>query len=102
MSYLICFWDKSKIQVNEETANKLKYAISNKLIDNFTIGDSLYAVGGVEKIIPKYEAFDIFPSEFESLKAMEDKTATLPALTDGKNLLKPVYRYADLNENPLI
>ena len=99
MSYLICFWDKSKIQVNEETANQLKHAISNKLIDYFMIGESLYAVSGVEKIIPKYEAFDIFPSEFEALKAMKDKTATLPALADGKNLLKKVDKLTPVNEH---
>ena len=84
MSYLICFWDKSKIQVNEETAKKLQHAITNKLIDNFIIAGNFYAVGGVEKIISKSDAYDVFPTETEQLKNMEDKTAILPKLEAPK------------------
>lgn len=87
MSQLICFWDKSKIQVNDDIGEKIKQAILTDSIKGFMIAGNFYAVGGVEKIISKADAYDIFPAEFETLKAMEDKSATLPALSNGQKLL---------------
>ena len=84
MSYIIAFWDKSKLQISDEIAKKLQQAITGKLIDNFMIADNFYAVGGVEKIISKTDAYNVFPNETELLKNMEDKTATLPALESPK------------------
>lgn len=83
MSYIICFWDKSKIQVTNTMGEKLKEAIRTESIKTFDLGGNLYAVGGVEKIILKSDAFDVFPSEWEQLKNMEDKMGVLPALGDG-------------------
>lgn len=73
MSYIICFWDKSKIQVDEETGVKLKEAISAETIKTFELNASLYSVAGIEKIIPKDEAFDVYPLEWELLKKMNDR-----------------------------
>jgi len=84
MSYIICFWDKSKLQVSDLTAKILKQAISEEVIKTFEIVDSLYAVGGVEKIIPKDEAYEVFPAEFERLKSLEDKTVSLPQIENSK------------------
>lgn len=88
MSYIICFWDKSKLQVSDETGAKLQAAIISESIKNFKLGANLYAVGGVEKIIDKYTAFDVFPSEYEMLNGLEDLTTNdLPALDSGQTLL---------------
>ena len=86
MSYIICFWDKSKLQVSDETAEKLKAAISAEQIKTFELGAGLYAVGGVEKIITKDQAYDTFPTEFALLSSLEDKpTNDLPQL-ENKSL----------------
>lgn len=83
MSYIICFWDKSKLQVTDEVGEKLKEAIRTESIKTFELGSSMYAVGGVEKIIPKEEAYNTFPEQWEQFKQMEDKkpnAETLKAL----------------------
>jgi len=72
MSYIICFWDKSKIQITDQTAEKLKEAIKKGEIKTFELEDNLYSVNGVEKIIHKGYAFDVFPAEYEYLKSLED------------------------------
>lgn len=76
MSYLIIFKDRSKIQVSDETAKKLKIIMRNPEHKTFELADSLYTISGVDKIIPKAEAYDIFPMEWESLKKMEDFNAS--------------------------
>jgi hypothetical protein len=72
-NYIICFWDKSKIQISEEMGIKLIKAIQTETIKTFQIDKSLYAVGSVEKIIPKEEAYLIFPDDNELLQRMEIK-----------------------------
>jgi len=91
MSYLICFWDKSKIQVEDSVAEKLKAAIKANAIKNFELGPNFYAVGGIEKIITKEKAFEAFPAEWEQLQHMTDELPngeTLAALESSK--LPPV------------
>lgn len=91
MSYIICFWDKSRLQVNNEIGGKLKDAIRAESIKTFELGLSMYSVSGVEKIIPKEEAWNIFPADWEILKNMEDRQpneATLEALGSGQKLFK--------------
>jgi hypothetical protein len=84
MSYVICFWDKSKLQVNDEVGMKLQEAKINGQIKDFKLGQGLYSLAGIDKIIPKSEAFDVFPTEWQLLKDMQDKTATLPKLEAPK------------------
>ncbi len=73
MSYIICFWDKSKIQVNEIIGEKLKQAIKEGRIEHFELGQSLFSVKEVAKIVSKDEAYAYFPSEFAYLNTMEDR-----------------------------
>jgi hypothetical protein len=87
MNYIICFWDKSKIQITEEMANLLKEAIKNESIKSFTIEDSLYAVGGVEKIIPKDEAYRVFPEQNEIFQRMELKIPSALKLSNNQKSL---------------
>lgn len=84
-NYIICFWDKSKIQVSEEMGNKLKQAIATESIKTFEIGNSLYAVSGVEKIIPKEEAYLVFPEENGYLQTLETKQPKFQALNQDNN-----------------
>jgi hypothetical protein len=77
MSYIVCFWDKSKLQVSDEVGEKLQIAKISNEVKDFYLDKGLYSFSGIDKIIPKYDAFDIFPSEFEFLKSMEDKTSNL-------------------------
>lgn len=72
MSYIICFWDKSKIQVTDETGEKLKKAILDNSVKNFILSDNLYSISGIEKIIDKYTAYETFPTENEYLKELEN------------------------------
>lgn len=72
MSYIICFWDKSKVQVSDILAVKLMNGIEAGDIKNFILNESLYAVGGVEKIIPKEEARQSFPADWEYFNTMDD------------------------------
>ncbi len=72
MSYIICFWDKSKIQVSEDLAKKLMGAIQAEEIKHFTLNESLYFIGSVEKIIPKEEARRAFPQDWEYFNEMSD------------------------------
>lgn len=76
MSSIICFWDKSKLQVSDTIANKLKIAIKDGSIKYFNLEGNLYAVGGVEKIITKDKAFEIFPDEWQQLSGMKDSKGT--------------------------
>ena len=87
MSYIICFWDKSKLQVSDDLGEKLKAAITAESIKTFELGSSLYSVSGVEKIIPKDEAYRTFADEWQTLKELEDKQSNgkyLPALESPK------------------
>ncbi len=86
-NYIICFWDKSKIQINEEMAKKLMDAILNDTIKVFTIDDNMYATGGVEKIIKKEEAYLIFPDDNEKLQRMETKQPKFIALDNNQKKL---------------
>ena len=54
-------------------ATKLKEAIAAEVIKFFMIDKSLYAVSGVEKIIPKEEAYIVFPEANDYLQRMETK-----------------------------
>ena len=85
MSYIICFWDRSKLQISNEVGEKLKNAIQNNEIKTFVLNESLYMISGIEKIIPKEEAYDIFPNEWELLKGLNDKSLTSKLLSSGKN-----------------
>ena len=76
MSYIIVFWDKSKIQVNDIIGEKLKLAVKAGQLKNFELGDSLYAISGIEKIIPKDEAYIVFPADTEYLSDMNDRPPT--------------------------
>jgi len=72
MSYIICFWDKSKLQVSDIVANKLMAGIDGGDLKYFMLNESLYAIGGVEKIVPKEEARKSFPEDWEYFNTMED------------------------------
>ena len=87
MSYVICFWDKSKIQVSEETGEKLKALVLSNQVKGFEIGGNLYMISGIEKIITKDSAYDFFPKEFSLLQEMEDELVSLPKLSNGGNHL---------------
>ncbi len=71
--YIICFWDKSKIQVSEETGENLKEAIQAGEVKFFELNNSLYSIAGIEKIISKHEAYESFPTEYEYLKNLETR-----------------------------
>lgn len=85
MSYIICFWDKSKLQVSNEIGEKLQNAIMSESIKNFKLGANLYAVSGVEKIITKDEAYNVFPTETEHLSKLEDRLPTSETLIALEN-----------------
>lgn len=87
MNYIICFWDKSKIQITEDMATKLKEAIATESIKTFTIDNSLYAIGGVEKIIPKEEAYLIYPEDNEYLQRMEIRQPKFLSLDNNQKKL---------------
>ena len=72
MSYIICFWDKSKIQVEDNVADVLKKLILAEQIKNFELGQNMYAVSSVEKIITKQVAYEVFPEQYQQLQDMED------------------------------
>lgn len=74
--YIICFWDKSKIRVDEETGEKLKNAIKLNNIKHFELGGCLYSIAGVEKIITVDEAYIVFPAEYEYLSDMQNRLPT--------------------------
>ena len=67
----------------DETARKLQLAIQAGQISHFQLGDGLYAVKGVNKIVNKHEAYEIFPEDYESLREMRDTE------TYGNNLSLP-------------
>lgn len=73
--YVIVFWDKSKIQINYSTGEKLKQAMNEGKLKYFELGSSLYAITSIEKIIPKEEAYNAYPAEWEQLKQMVNKTS---------------------------
>lgn len=84
-NFIICFWDKSKIQITEEMAKKLQDAILNDTIKVFMIDKSLYAVGSIEKIIPKQEAYMAFPDDNEYLQRLEIKQPKFQELAQNNN-----------------
>lgn len=85
MNYIICFWDKSKIQITEKMAIKLQDAILNDTIKVFKVERSMYTVGGVEKIIPKEEAYIVFPEDNGYLQRMETKQPNFIGLNQDNN-----------------
>lgn len=85
MSYIICFWDKSKVQVSDIVANKLMSGIDGGDIKYFMLNESLYAVGSVEKIIPKDEARKSFPEDWEYFNTMEDAKSGQQKLSVDNN-----------------
>ncbi len=84
-NYIICFWDKSKIQIAEDMAIKLMAAIEAETIKTFSIDGNLYATGGVEKIIKKEEAYQAFPDDNERLQRMETKQPKFLGLNSDNN-----------------
>jgi hypothetical protein len=84
-NFIICFWDKQKIQITEDMAKKLQEAILNDTIKVFKIDESMYAVRGVEKIIPKEEAYLVFPEENGYLQTLETKQPKFQALNQDNN-----------------
>lgn len=82
MSYVICFWDKSKIQIDDSVAEVLKKLILTEQIKTFELGNGLYAVSSVEKIISKQDAYDTFPDQWKELQSLTD---TQPP-TDSRKL----------------
>lgn len=72
MSYVICFWDKSKVQVEDNVADVLKKLILAEQIKNFELGQNMYAVSSVEKIITKQDAYDTFPDQWQQLQDLTD------------------------------
>lgn len=72
MSYIICFWDKSKLQVSTKTGERLKQGVKSGDIKNFELEGGLYSIAGIEKIITKGQAYETFPTEGEYLKELED------------------------------
>jgi hypothetical protein len=88
MSFIIAFWDKSKLQVSNEIGEKLKSAIQNETLKTFSLNGNLYAIGGVEKIIDKSDAYDIFPADNEYLRKMEDITPPENFVKLGNEKLK--------------
>jgi hypothetical protein len=89
-NYIICFWDKSKIQISEEMGSKLIQAIQTETIKTFQIDKSLYAVGSVEKIIPKEEAYLVFPDDNELLQRMETKQPSFSVKLNENNNQKQI------------
>lgn len=84
MSYVICFWDKSKIQVSDADAAKIKAVIQSEKYSTITLGNNLYAVKGIEKIITKDEAYEVFPEEWNRLGNMQDLP---PSSSTDSNIL---------------
>lgn len=89
MSYLICFWDKSKIQISDDFADKLKQAILAESIKGFDLNGNLYMVSGIEKIIRKEDAWGVFPEEWQTLQNLQDiePQNNLPELNSGERAL---------------
>lgn len=72
MSYIIAFKDKSKLQIEDHMAKVLMEAILEGEIKNFELGGELYSVSGIDKIVSKQRAYDIFPTDWEYLQTLED------------------------------
>lgn len=72
MSQIIVFKNKHKLQVEDSIGEKLKNTMFNDEIKVFRLAEGVYSLSGVDMIIPKQEAFDAFPQEWERLKSMED------------------------------
>lgn len=80
MSYIICFWDKSKIQVTDEIGKKLKTAWRDQSIKTFELEENIYALNALEKIITKEEAYNVFPAEWRQLGDLKDRVPTKEAM----------------------
>ena len=93
MSYIVCFWDKSKLQVSDEVGIKLQEAKKSKSIENFELDSGLYSLSGVDKIITKDRAYEVFPTEFEYLQSLED------CLTSEDFIQLPPEKRKELNGN---
>lgn len=72
MSYIICFWDKSRVQVSDEAGDQIKNAILSESSKGFELGRNLYMNSAVEKIITKEEAYNVYPADWDALTKMED------------------------------
>ncbi len=83
--YIIEFWDKSKIRITEDMATNLKAAIQADSIKHFMLDSSLYAVSGVEKIIPVEEAYLVYPEENQRFQTMETKKPSDNFIKLGNN-----------------
>lgn len=81
MSYIICFWDKSRVQVSDETGDQIKNAILTESSKGFELGRNLYMNSSVEKIITKEEAYNVYPADFEQLSKLEDNIPQRGLLT---------------------
>lgn len=73
MSYIVCFWDKSRLQVSDDMGEKLKFAKENKTHEVFTLQGSQYSITGIDKILKKNKAFDVFPADWDYLKNLTDE-----------------------------
>ena len=71
MSYLLIFWDGQRIQVSDQIAERLKI-LRREGVESFELGSGSYAMKGINKIVHKQEAYNIFPGDYESLREMED------------------------------
>ncbi len=84
MSYIICFKNKAKIQVDEITGVKLKEAKANQTAETFEIENDLFSLSGIDMIVNKTNSFNYFPFDWELLKSMEDKKANISYLESSK------------------
>lgn len=75
MSYIIVFWDKSKLQISDEMATRLMGAIQSGELKHFGLNQSLYSIAGVDKVITKEEARRVFPEDWVQFNGMEDSKA---------------------------
>lgn len=85
MSYIIGFFNKSKIQVSDEVGIKLQDHWLNGDLKAFRVNGEAYAFSGIEAIVSKDKAYAIFFKDFEQLNQMEDELISLPS---SSNLLE--------------
>jgi hypothetical protein len=72
MSFIVGFYNKYKFQVDNETGKKLQDLWLKQEVRGFRMNGNAYAFASIESIVDKYDAYDVYPKEFELLNKMED------------------------------
>lgn len=80
MSYIAICWDGEKIQLNDEMGEALQKAKREGVVATVQIGKNCYSVAGINKVIEKDKAYQVYPDEWDFLSRMQDEPAFLSRL----------------------